>query len=222
MKRTVLSVAICLCASISFATSIQRYTLDEVRDRAEAIFTGSVISSTSVPVMNGQLSATKYMIEVDNVLQGAIGSTTTVAYVRPGYDGSPALQEGKRYLFFKTGHPNDTTVGWGQGLYAFETIKTESGSRTILVSADGEPLLMVNGRLARGARVRVIDGHIMAESMDRNASDPRDRIGGARNVDGTAAIRVVPAQAATAAAGPTYATFDDLKRFVASGRVRNR
>lgn len=223
MKRTVLTVAICLFATTLMATSIRRYSLDEVRDHAEAIFTGSVVSSTVVPVLNGQLSATQYIIEVDEVLQGAVGHTTTVAFVRPGHDGAPALEEGKKYLFFKTGHPNDTTVGWGQGLYRFENIRSESGTRTILISGDGESLVLSGGKLARGPRVRVIDGHIRAQSIERSAANRRDKDGTPFSLSGRAAPqRLAPAQTVTAGAPPAYATVQDVKRFVASAPARNR
>lgn len=216
-------VVICLFSVSSWATTIQRYTLDEVRDTAEAVFTGRVVASAPLSVMNGKLVATRYTIEVDDVLYGRVGKSTTVTYLGAGRNGAPSLDEGTRYLFFKTGQPNDTTVGWGQGLYRFETIETSAGSQTILVSADGEPLVMNNGALARGRRITIIDGHVITARPDSASSDPRDthRAPFAFN-GGTAPRPVVAAQKSAAAAPQSFATFDDLKRFVALGHPRNR
>lgn len=212
-----LVIALSSVAVVSWTTTIRRYTLDEVRDNAEIVFTGHVVSSAPLPVMDGQLIATRYTVAVEEVLQGTAGKTTTITYLGAGQNGAPALLKGKRYLFFKTGQPNDTTVGWGQGLYEFETVATAGGSRTILVSGDGEPLVLQNGKLARGSRVAVAGGHLTADTMA--SSEPQDAVT-AFNADGSPAPRVAAPR--TIAAAPSFATFNDLRRFVASGHGRNR
>ena len=201
------------------ATVVLRYTLDQVRDRADVIFTGRVVSSSLVPVMEGRLRAMVYVIEVDDLLQGAVGSTTTVAFVNAGYNGSPSLQIGERYLFFKTGPQNNTTVGWGQGVYHIETV----GNQTILISGDGEPLVLADGKLARGAKVRVAGGMLVREAAEAMTSDPPDKLGAAFNADGSLAPRVRTAPAVAKSQSPVFATVNDVKHFVAAGhgtRVR--
>jgi len=84
MKRLVpLLVLVSLLAVTASATTLRRFTLEEVRDRAESIFVGRVVSSSVRPIVNGQLVATDYTIEVQEVLAGKVAATTTVTYV-PG------------------------------------------------------------------------------------------------------------------------------------------
>jgi hypothetical protein len=217
-----LVVAVCCVAVVSPATTIQRYSLAEVRDLAEVVFTGHVVSSAPLPVLNGKAIATRYTVEVDEVLYGKVGRSTTITFLEAGRNGAPSLDEGTRYLFFKTGQPNDTTVGWGQGLYRFEAIKTAAGAQTILVSADGEPLVMNDGALARGRSIMVLDGHVITATPDGVINDPRDTHRRPFAFDGTAPRPVVGARKSEVATPQTFATFDDLKRFVALGHPRNR
>ncbi|HEY3052637.1 MAG TPA: hypothetical protein VGK04_04535 [Thermoanaerobaculia bacterium] len=208
MRRSLIVIAVFLVAVSASATVMLRHTLDQVRDRAQAIFTGRVMQSSLVPVMDGKLQATEYVIEVETLIEGAVGKTTTVAYLNAGYNGSPLLEIGERYLFFKTGPQNNTTVGWGQGVYHIET----TGDQTILVSGDGESLVMVDGKLARGASLRA--------SAESTPSDPQDKPGIAHNVDGTAAIRMRAAPLASTNEKPVFATLDDVRHFVAAGKEK--
>jgi len=207
MRRSLIVIAVFLVAVSASATVMLRHTLDQVRDRAQAIFTGRVVQSSLVPVMDGKLKATEYVVEVENLIEGAVGRTTTVAYLNAGYNGAPSLEIGERYLFFKTGPQNNTTVGWGQGVYHIET----AGNQTILVSGDGETLVMDDGKLARGQQL-----HAAAESTQ---SDPQDKPGVARNVDGSPAIRVRTAPMAMSEK-PAFATLDDVRHFVAAGKEK--
>lgn len=205
-----IAIAVSLLAFAGFATSVRRYSINDIRDRADVVFMGRVLSSAPLSVMNGRLMATRYTVAVDEVLRGQTGRTTTITYVDA--DGAPRLVTGTRYVFFKTAEPNDTTVGWGQGVYHFETITTAAGAQTILVSADGEPLVMSNGTLTRGRRIRGADLEPVPEPNDRGA---------ARNADGSPAKPVIRTPK-TASAARTYATFDDLKRFVVAAKKRDR
>jgi hypothetical protein len=208
MRRSLIVIAVFLVAVSASTTVMLRHTLDQVRDRAEAIFTGRVVQASLVPVMDGKLQATEYVIEVENLIEGAVGKTTTVAYLNAGYNGSPSLEIGEHYLFFKTGPKNNTTVGWGQGVYHIET----AGDQTMLVSGDGETLVIVDGKLARGTKLRA-----SAESVP---SDPQDKPGIARNVDGTAALRLRAEAAAMTNEKPMFATLDDVRHFVAAGKEK--
>ena len=89
MRRSLIAIAVFLVAVSASATVMLRHTLDQVRDRAQAIFTGRVVQSSLVPVMEGKLQATEYVIEVETLIEGAVGSTTTVAYLNAGYNGAP-------------------------------------------------------------------------------------------------------------------------------------
>jgi hypothetical protein len=223
MKRLLsLAILVAIAASAS-ATSMRRYSLEEVRDRAESVFVGRVVSSSVRPVMNGQLVATDYAIEVGEVLAGTVGATTTVTYLggKDGrYDvaiaGSPALETGRSYLFFRTKQPNNTTVGWNQGLYRLETVRVDGAAQTVLISGDGEMLRMTHGRLVRGESVLVRDGALVKVASDAHAGDPRDANGVAMNADGTPARRVAPATAAAAEGPGSIATMDDVRLFVRS------
>lgn len=223
MKRLLsLAILVAIAASAS-ATSMRRYSLEEVRDRAESVFVGRVVSSSVRPVMNGQLVATDYSIEVGEVLAGTVGATTTVTYLGgkdSRYDvaiaGSPALETGRSYLFFRTKQPNNTTVGWGQGLYRVENVRVNGAEQTVLISGDGEMLRVSHGRLVRAESVLVREGALVKVAGDAHAGDPRDANGIAMNADGTPARRVAPATA-TASEGPgSIATLDDVRLFVRS------
>ncbi|HSP33575.1 MAG TPA: hypothetical protein VLU46_04580, partial [Thermoanaerobaculia bacterium] len=63
------------------ATTIRRYSINDIRDRADVVFTGRVLSSAPLAVMDGRLMATRYTVAVDEVLQGRAGKTTTITYV---------------------------------------------------------------------------------------------------------------------------------------------
>jgi hypothetical protein len=224
MKRfLVLAVAVAIAATAS-ATTMRRYTLEEVRDRADSVFVGRVVSSSVRPVMNGQLVATDYAIEVSEVLAGTVGATTTVTYLGgkdAHYDvaiaGSPTLESGRTYLFFRTREPNNTTVGWAQGLYRLETVKVDGAVRTILISGDGEMLRMTHGKLVRAETVAVREGALVKVAAESpNGGDPRDTNGVALNADGTPARRVAPSTAVAAEAPGSIATMDDVRLFVRS------
>jgi hypothetical protein len=224
MKRLLpLAMLLCLAASAS-ATSMRRYSLEEVRDRAESVFVGRVVSSSVRPVMNGQLVATDYTIEVGEVLAGTVGATTTVTYLG-GKDqhhdvaiaGSPSLESGRTYLFFRTAQPNNTTVGWGQGLYRVEKVQLNGAEQTVLVSGDGEMLRTSHGRLVRAESVEVREGALVkVAASSPNAGDARDTNGIALNADGTPARRAAPSTAMAAEAPGAIATMDDVRLFVRS------
>lgn len=221
MKRLAsLLLLVSLLAVPATATTLRRFTLEEVRDRAESIFVGRVVSSSVRPVVNGQLVATDYVIDVQEVLSGNVGAQTTVTYLGGkdgrydmGVPGSPILEGGRTYLFFRIGQPNNTTVGWGQGLYRVESARVGSETRTVLISGDGETLRMVNGKLERGERMQVRDGALVKITAERQNDEPMS-IGVATNYDGSPAPRVRQTAAAAAPAAGAFATLDDVRSFV--------
>jgi len=227
MKRFVpLLLLVSLFVVTASATTLRRFTLEEVRDRAESIFVGRVVSSSVRPVVNGQLVATDYTIEVQEVLAGKVAATTTVTYLggkQGQYDmgvaGSPILESGGTYLFFRIGQPNNTTVGWGQGLYRVQTVQVGNETRTLLLSGDGEPLRMVDGKLSRGERMLVRDGALVKMASEPATADGKNTNGVATNYDGSPA-RAVRAVAAAAAPTGAFATLDDVRSFVRAGGAR--
>lgn len=227
MKRilSLLLLVSLLAASLS-ATTLRRFTLEEVRDRAESIFVGRVVSSSVRPVVNGQLLATDYTVDVQEVLAGDVGARTTVTYLGGkegqydmGVAGSPILESGATYLFFRIGQPNNTTVGWGQGLYRVQTARVGGETRSVLISGDGETLRMVDGKLARGERMQIRDGALVKMAAAPEASDPRATNGVATNYDGSPSRAVRPVAAVAAPAG-AFATLEDVRNFVQGGGIR--
>ena len=71
---------------------------------------------------------------------------------------------------------------------------------------------MVDGKLARGPKLRA--------SAEVIPSDPQDKPGLARNVDGSSAIRVRTAPAVATSEKPAFATLDDVRHFVAAGKEK--
>src|SRR5947207_2809967 len=199
MKRALSLLLVSLLAATASATTLRRFTLEEVRDRAESIFVGRVVSSSVRPVVNGQLVATDYTIEVQEVLAGKVGATTTVTYLGGkdgrydmGVAGSPVLESGATYVFFRIGQPNNTTVGWGQGLYRLESARVGGETRTVLISGDGESLRMIDGKLTRGERIQVRDGALLKMAAEPETAEAKNTNGVATNYDGTPARAVRP------------------------------
>ena len=224
MRRSAFFALSLLLAVSAAAATIQRYSLDEVRDHSAAIFTGHLVSSSTRPVLEGRAITTDYLIEVDDLIQGVAGARTTVSYMNAGRNGAPALEQGTEYLFFRSAEPNNTTIGWGQGLFRVEDVKSGDVTRKVLISYDGESLTIVNGELARGPRAIVADGRLITETAAAAQSEPKTS-GAAvgMNANGTRAVRIRASSSTNATAQtPTYATLDDVKRFVAARPVADR
>ncbi len=210
-----IAAAVLLVAAASNATTIRRLTLDQVRDNAESIFIGHVVSSTVRAVANGELQATDYVVEVSEVLYGRVPATTTVTYLggpARAIEDVPAPEVDRDYVFFRTEQPGNTTVGWGQGLFRIETASVNGVDRKVLISADGEPLMIANGALSRGRRVAVNGGKVVP--LVTTESLVRQRVEGtATNADGSLAPAAKPV-ARVSSAATTFATLDDLRAFV--------
>lgn len=225
MKRIaafVLALGLSMTAS---ATTMKRYTLLEVRDAAETVFIGEAVSMSTRLVANGKFVATDYVINVKEVLSGNVGSTTTITFLggkhgerEMSITGSPSLEPGQTYVFFRTRQPNNTTVGWAQGLFRVETARVAGVNRPVLVSGEGLQLVLENGKVALGSRVDVVGGEIrkVATHADEHSLDAPNALGTPMNADGTPARRVKPVQS-NAIAIETPATLDDLRAFVRAG-----
>lgn len=237
-----LSVAIAIPTP---AATVRRLELDEVRSRAESVFAGEIVGVSQRLGNAGQMVWTDYEVAVSETLAGRDpGPRTRVSFaggtvpeLSIGIPGVPELREGDHYVFFiepKLDSPKAMmvmpTVGWGQGLYRMARVETDDGSRIVLVSVDGEPLeLSQDGRLARGAHVRIANGRVIEpETAIRDGAGTRMRPSYFESPDGMVRpIAQSPAPAAVAVrTARTFATFDDLRLFVqgrlAAVTVRNR
>lgn len=207
------------------ATTIRRLSLDQVRDHAESIFIGHVVSTSVRTVANGSMQATDYAIAVTETLYGTVPDVTTVTYIggpAQWVEGVPRIEIGRDYVFFRTRQPNNTTVGWGQGIYRIDTANVDGVDRKILISGDGESLVMKNGALARGRRVTVTAGKIVPLVAPPPEIVQQAVEGVAVNADGTPAKRAPRVTRTSAPAVETFATVDDLRTFVRARSAKSR
>jgi hypothetical protein len=223
MKRlSAVLLAVCITSS-AFATTMRRYTLLEVRDAAATVFVGVPASSSTRLVLDGKIVVTDYVIDVKEVLNGTVSNTTTITF--PGGQhgekkmlvaGAPVLELGKTYVFFRTAQPNNTTVGWTQGLFRVESARVGGTTRPVLLSTEDQALVIDGGQLALGSRAELRGGELVRSVVVTQDAEPRDRLGKPTNADGSPARRVqAPAVAVNAV--ETYATLDDLRAFVRAG-----
>lgn len=233
-------------AMTSSAATVRRLELDDIRAKAESVFVGEIVGVSTRLGNDGRMVWTDYEIEVGETLAGReAGPRTTLSFaggalpeLSIGIPGVPELYEGNHYVFFIEPKPDSPTalmpmptVGWGQGLYRIARLDNDDGSSsTALVSVDGEPLeISPDGRLARGAQVRIAGGRIIEpESAIRDDAPTRMRPSLFESPDGTVrAITPTPARVDIAVrTARTFATLDDLRLFVqgrlAAVTVRNR
>ncbi|HEX6158760.1 MAG TPA: hypothetical protein VF111_01255 [Thermoanaerobaculia bacterium] len=205
------------------ATTMKRYTLLEVRDTAETVFIGEAVSTSTRLVANGKIVATDYVIRVKEVLRGSVGSTTTVTFIGGKHGeremyvaGSPTLKPGQTYVFFRTKQPNNTTVGWGQGLFLVETARVNGVDRPVIISAEGLQLVIEGGKLAVGSKVELANGELRKVATHQHDLDAPHSLGTPFNADGSPARRVKPIES-NAVTIETPASLDDLRAFVRAG-----
>ncbi|MFA6955189.1 MAG: hypothetical protein WC538_04870 [Thermoanaerobaculia bacterium] len=224
------------------AATVRRLELDELRARAESVFSGQVLGTSTRLDSDGRMVWTDYSIEVAETLAGRDpGTVTTLTFAGGtieghsiGVPGVPELRVGDHYVFFIEPRPDASrpalmpTVGWGQGLYRIVRMNEGKTSTTALVSADGEPLeIAADGSLARGSSVTV-SGDTIVEPGPATRDGVRVQKTSIETPDGVVRPITATPEAAQPATPParTFATFDDLRLF-AQGRlgaasVRNR
>ena len=223
MKR-IAAVLLAIGLSLSAqATTMKRYTLLEVRDAADTVFIGEAVSKSTRLVANGKIVATDYVINVKEVLSGTVGATTTVTFIggkhgeREMYAaGSPSLEEGQTYVFFRTRQPNNTTVGWSQGLFRVESARVNGVDRPVLISGEGQQLVLENGTLALGSKVELFGNELRKVATHQHDLDAPNALGTPTNADGSPARRVKPIET-NAVSIETPASLDDLRAFVRGG-----
>lgn len=212
------------------ATRVQRQTLTEIRDKAEAVIVARVLGSETRVGPEGKMVWTDYRLAVSETLRGAAkGPEMTVSFaggqhgsLDVGISGVPVLAEGRTYVFFlgKEGPYATPTVGWGQGLFTVDDVSVSGRRQTVLISYDDEPLeLTGTGQIRRGGRVEIRDGVMNAipEARESSVDTPRQADPEGLNADGTAALQP-PARRSPAnppLSERSFATLGDLRRFVA-------
>ena len=221
-----------VAATEAGAATVRRLELDDVRAKAESVFAGEVVGTSLRLGNEGQMVWTDYEIAVTETFAGkARGPRTIVSFaggtlpeLSIGIPGVPKLREGEHYVFFiepKMDSPKALmampTVGWSQGLYRIERVETSDGYSTALVSTDGEPLeISTDGRLTRGAPVRIVDGRIVEiDAAVRDDLGPRVRPAYFESPDGR--VTPIPPRIDTPRAigrhARNFATIDDLRLF---------
>jgi hypothetical protein len=204
------------------ATSVRRMTLTEIRDLSESVVLGAVVGSETRLGANGKMVWTDYRVDVQKTLLGRDrGTAITVSIaggrygnIDIGVAGAPELEIGETYvLFLQQDRPYAVPmVGWGQGLFRVREASVAGKSRTVLISQDGEPLEIQDGKLRRGPQAEVRQGKLVQLSNAERSLRQAEPVG--RNADGTAAPAAPPAEIAKAAPAARPATLDELQSFL--------
>jgi hypothetical protein len=213
----------------SDAARVKRLTLTEIRDNAEKIIVGVVVSSSTRLTDEGDMVWTDYEVEVEETLRGKQGQayeTVSVAGgslegINVGIVGVPHFKIGSRYVFFLLPGQNYVvpTVGWGQGIFEVLTQNvTGTGVQEILISYDNEPLEVTNGRLARGLRVCKQEGRIspmpdqrQETAGEQKAEEPVIFDAAGNEIDQR---QVAPDLESKSLSERTFATLNDLRLFI--------
>lgn len=205
-------------APLTQATTIRRFTLEQVRDTARTVVLGTIVSSSRS--VDPHFPTTDYQVRVSEVLRGKVsGQTMMVSYLLG--EGAPHLEKDRTYVFFMGPEKNHSTVGWAQGLFRTETLSQNGKSIPVLISGDNQPLLISsNGELRRGSVVDVRDGKL--KPVTTSATQWNSELPSAPGVAETAPRASAPHPAVIPQSAPRvvgYATLDDLRRFVQSGKA---
>jgi len=148
LKSLILAGAALLATSISAqATNLQQFGVNELTERSDAVFRGTVIDveQVSLTVGGGELPAVRYRLKVDEMLKGIPDVTKeNESYMEIQMVGSlkssetrgdmvrfsvfedvPKLTMGSDYVLFMTPESSvglSVTVGLGQGAFDVTTI----------------------------------------------------------------------------------------------------
>lgn len=237
-----LIIVITATAIPSEAATVRRLELDDIRARAESVFAGQVLGTSTRLGSDGKMVWTDYQIEVSETFAGHDpGTITTLSFaggttdeLSIGVPGVPQLRVGDHYVFFIEPRPDASkpalmpTVGWGQGLFRIVRVNEGTASTTALVSADGEPLeISSDGLLTRGPYVGVSNDRIV-EPEPSAREGVRVQKTSMETPDGAVRMLEATPEIAAPVVPPvrTFATFDDLRLFVqghmGAVSVRNR
>jgi len=145
--------------STARATTLVPMDLDQLTDRATAIFVGTVVHSEVVVSADGSFPFTFVTFQVSSTLKGEVGRQLTLRFHGGVTEsrfvvvhGMPQFEQGETYLLFVDGDGTAASpvLGWTQGQYRFAR-EARSG-KEILVDGRGAPLLGIDagGRWQRG------------------------------------------------------------------------
>lgn len=216
------------------ATRVQRQTLTELRDMAQAVIVAKVLGSETRIGAEGKMVWTDYRLEVRETMRGAQrGPQMTVSFaggrhghLDVGIAGVPVLEAGRTYVLFlgEEGPFPTPTVGWGQGLFRVEDVSVAGTRNTVLISYDNDPLeLTAAGQIRRGGKVEVRDGVLRAlpEGRQLHPETPRQPDPVALNADGSAAAQTASRRAAgnPPVSERSFASLEDLRHFV-NGQIQ--
>ena len=127
-KKVLLFSFVLALAVPAAATSIRAVGAGTLADRAELIFVGTVVSSESVPTLDGNYAFTYVTFDIDQALKGISrsGKTITLRFAggQAGADiyeveGSPSFTVGGKHLLFVRANEKSLVplVGWFQGKF---------------------------------------------------------------------------------------------------------
>ncbi|HEY0788623.1 MAG TPA: hypothetical protein VGE86_08255 [Thermoanaerobaculia bacterium] len=223
LKVGVSLVLLCALALPLGAMRVRRLSLDETRDKAASVVVGEVIGKSTRLAASGETVWTDYEFRVDETLAGATVRGTRIIPIAGGealgisvsHPGVPHLEVGGRYLLFL----NDgnrfpaPTIGIGQGMYRIQDVIADGTQKTLLLSADGEPLEMFGGRIGRGRQAVVENGIFIgapANELERQAQRVEIEAFDAQGNPIPSEKFVAKAPAPRGA----FATLDDVRRFL--------
>jgi hypothetical protein len=213
----------------SDAVRVQRLTLTEIRERAERIILGVVVSSSTRLTDDGDMVWTDYKVEVEETLQGETDQafeTLSVAGgsiggIDVGIAGVPHFKVGSRYVFFLLPRRNYVvpTVGWGQGIFEVLTLNvSEKGDKQILISYDNEPLEITNGGLKRGLHVYKQGGRLFPMPDQRQGTTDEQKEEEPVILDAAGIEidqhQIEPEQVTKSLSERTFSTLNDLRLFI--------
>lgn len=202
-------------ASVATAASIRRMTLTQVRDAAGVIVKGDVVSSSERSIRG--LPVRQYTLQVREVLRGHAAKKVLVSGLA---EILPELQEGKSYILFLSSKNKTATVGGPQGVFSIEEAIVGGSRKPILLSGDGESLIVRENGIVRGPKVEISEGKLVAAAGSGWHTDARETGAIAENADGSRAPRARPSDVANDAAA-RYATLDDLRNFINGNKASN-
>lgn len=125
-KKLLLCSLILVTAATAGASSVVPVNLASMADRAELIFTGTVIGIESVPTRDGTFAFTYVTFDIDQALKGVSRSGKTITLRFAGGEtaddvvelsGAPKFAVGGQHLLFVAGNDRFLVpiVGWYQG-----------------------------------------------------------------------------------------------------------
>lgn len=216
-------------SSLAQATSVRLLSLSEIRDQADTVIVGLVVSVSTRLSPQGKMIWTDYEVVVEETLAGPVRESPTIVSFAGGQyggravtiHGMPQLVVGERYVLFL--HPQDdimtATIGWGQGIFESVDISDKAGgSRTVLLSYDGLPLYLDQDKqLFRGAPVQVQAGKLVSRPLQQSRPPELERAPNPIVYDAEGNVipqETVKLRRAAAVQEPHFATLDDLRLFL--------